>query len=398
MVKKRVESSDDDKSADSKSTDVPEETVEKTEQSPMDKEGDVAEAADFDIGDLEGVGAVRKKRLEDANINNPMDLMVRGPIEIAEITGLDRDQAEKIVQTAMEFMKDRGVMEKTFQTGREKLEYRKQKIDKNRITSGCKSLDKLLGGGFEPQAVTEFYGVYGSGKTQICHTAAVMCQLSKEQGGLNGEVIWIDTEGTFRPERIKDIVIERGLVPLQPQRLKSDPKIPVDDNQVNEFLDRITVATATNSSHQELIVDKIRDMLKMHVEEIEGSENTPRVVLIIVDSLTTHFRVEYTGRGLLQPKQSSLNQHIHKLLKTAQIYNVAVVFTNQVISNPEGFGNPIKPVGGNVLAHASTYRIWLKKGAGTKRIAKMDDSPMHEQMEVVFQTTVAGCEDSKEDK
>ena len=262
---------------------------------------------------------------------------------------------------------------------------------------GVMHLNKLLGGGFEPQAVTEFYGVYGSGKTQICHTAAVMAQLPKEQGGLNGDVIWIDTEGTFRPERIKDIVIERELVPLQERTKKSDPRIPVNDNDVDVFLDRITVATATNASHQELIVDEIRTMLKTHDQDSEV-KTAPRVALIIVDSLTTHFRVEYTGRGLLQPKQSMLNQHIHKLLKTAEIYNIAVIFTNQVIANPEGFGVPIKPVGGNVLAHASTYRIYLKKSSGVKRIAKMDDSPMHEQMEVVFETTKAGCVDPKETK
>ena len=358
---------------------------------------EVAESAEFDIGDLEGVGAVRKQRLLDAGITNPMDLVVRGPVEISEITGMDRDIAENVVSKAREFMIDRQVMQKTFQTGREKLDYRKKRIDANRISSGCNSLNTLLGGGFEPQAVTEFYGVYGSGKTQICHTAAVMAQLPKEQGGLNGDVIWIDTEGTFRPERIKDIVIERELVPLQERTKKSDPRIPVDDNDVDAFLDRITVATATNASHQELIVDEIRTMLKTHDQDSDV-KTAPRVVLIIVDSLTTHFRVEYTGRGLLQPKQSMLNQHIHKLLKTAEIYNIAVIFTNQVIANPEGFGVPIKPVGGNVLAHASTYRIYLKKSSGVKRIAKMDDSPMHEQLEVVFETTKAGCVDPKETK
>ena len=358
---------------------------------------EVAESAEFDIGDLEGVGAVRKQRLLDAGITNPMDLVVRGPVEIAEITGMDRDIAENVVSKAREFMIDRQVMQKTFQTGREKLDYRKKRIDANRISTGCDALNTLLGGGYEPQAVTEFYGVYGSGKTQICHTAAVMAQLPKEQGGLNGDVIWIDTEGTFRPERIKDIVIERELVPLQERTKKSDPRIPVDDNDVDAFLDRITVATATNASHQELIVDEIRTMLKTHDQDSDV-KTAPRVVLIIVDSLTTHFRVEYTGRGLLQPKQSMLNQHIHKLLKTAEIYNIAVIFTNQVIANPEGFGVPIKPVGGNVLAHASTYRIYLKKSSGVKRIAKMDDSPMHEQMEVVFETTKAGCVDPKETK
>ena len=359
---------------------------------------EVADAAEFDIGDLEGVGAVRKQRLLDHDINNPMDLVVHGPVEISEITGMDRDQADKVVTAAREYLIEHGIMEKTFQTGREKLQERKTMIDGNRITTGCDALNDLLGGGFEPQAVTEFYGVYGSGKTQICHTAAIMAQLPRDKGGLEGEVIWIDTEGTFRPERIRDIVVERELVPLQERTKKSDPKIPVNEKDVNEFLDRIMVASATNASHQELIVDKIREMLKVHKKEEEGQKTAPRVVLIIVDSLTTHYRVEYTGRGLLQPKQASLNKHIHKLLKTAAIYNIAVVFTNQVIASPEGFGNPIKPVGGNVLAHASTYRVWLRKGAKVKRIAKMDDSPMHEQKEVVVETTLAGCVDPSGEK
>jgi len=376
-----------------KSSDKEDEVKDNPNAESTDVEKEVADAAEFDIGDLEGVGAVRKARLAAANINNPMDLMVRGPVEIAEITGLDRDAAEKLVQTAIDFLQERQVMEKTFQSGRDKLKFRREKIDKNRITTGCKALDQLLGGGYEPQSVTEFYGVYGSGKTQICHTAAVMAQLPRDQGGLNGEVIWIDSEATFRPERIIDIVVERELVPLQPHPKKSDPKIPVDENQAYEFLDRITVASATNASHQELIADKIREMLKVHEDEVEGRPTAPRVVLIIVDSLTTHYRVEYAGRGLLQPKQAALNTHIHRLLKTAQIFNIAVVFTNQVVANPEGFGNPIKPVGGNVLAHASTYRIALRKGANVKRIAKMDDSPMHEQLEVIFETTKAGCTD-----
>ena len=212
-----------------KSSDKEDEVKDNPNAESTDVEKEVADAAEFDIGDLEGVGAVRKARLAAANINNPMDLMVRGPVEVAEITGLDRDAAEKLVQTAIDFLKERGVMEKTFQSGRDKLKFRKEKIDKNRITTGCKALDELLGGGYEPQSVTEFYGVYGSGKTQICHTAAVMAQLPREQGGLDGEVIWIDTEATFRPERIIDIVVERELVPLQPHPKKSYQLLTPDD-------------------------------------------------------------------------------------------------------------------------------------------------------------------------
>ena len=361
---------------------------------------DVAKAMIFDIADLEGVGAIRKKRLEASGITNPMDLVVIGPTEITEITGMDRDQAEKICKVAREYLEKNSIMKKSFQKATDTLKYRQREVDKNRIDTGCTSLNTLLGGGIEPQAITEFYGLYGCGKTQCCLTAAVMAQLPREQGGLNGSVIWVDTEGTFRPERIRDIVIERGLVPLKEKRLKSEPNEPVDEQDVMKFLDRIIVANATSSSHQELIVDEIRQILEIHEKDVQGnviSPDDPRPVLIIVDSLTTHFRVEYTGRGLLQPRQASLNKHIHKLIKTAEIYNVAVVITNQVISSPQGFGDPIKPVGGNVLAHASTYRIYIKKSSKNKRVAKMDDSPMHEQMEVIFGLTKAGVVDIKDE-
>ena len=360
---------------------------------------EVAKALDFDIADLEGVGAVRKKRLEEAGISTPMDLVVIGPTEIAEVTGMDKSQADKICRVAREYLERNDILRKSFQKASDTLKYRERQINTNRISTGCNSLNELLGGGFEPQAVTEFYGIYGCGKTQICHTAAVMAQLPRDQGGLNGEVIWIDTEGTFRPERIRDIVVERGLVPLKPKSSKSDPNEPLNEEDVMKFLDRITVANATSASHQELIVDEIRSLMAVHQQDVKDgkvAETDPRPVLIIVDSLTTHFRVEYIGRGLLSPRQTSLNRHIHKLLKTAEIYNVAVIITNQVIANPEGFGNPIKPVGGNVLAHASTYRVYLRKGSATKRIAKMDDSPMHEQKEVVFSVEKSGVVDTDE--
>ena len=360
---------------------------------------EVAKALDFDIADLEGVGAVRKKRLEESGISTPMDLVVIGPTEIAEVTGMDKSQADKICRVAREYLERNDILRKSFQKASDTLKYRERQINTNRISTGCNSLNELLGGGFEPQAVTEFYGIYGCGKTQICHTAAVMAQLPRDQGGLNGEVIWIDTEGTFRPERIRDIVVERGLVPLKPKSSKSDPNEPLNEEDVMKFLDRITVANATSASHQELIVDEIRSLMAVHQQDVKDgkvAELDPRPVLIIVDSLTTHFRVEYIGRGLLSPRQTSLNRHIHKLLKTAEIYNVAVIITNQVIANPEGFGNPIKPVGGNVLAHASTYRVYLRKGSATKRIAKMDDSPMHEQKEVVFSVEKSGVVDTDE--
>ena len=369
-------------------------TIEKIKEL-REKKLEVEEAADFDLADLEGVGKVRRERLSEAGINNPMDLVVNGPVHVAEITGMEVDQAEKLVTTAREYLVTNNVIPKTFQKATEVYEYRKTQIDSNRISSGCKALDSLLGGGFEPQAITEFYGVYGCGKTQICHTATTMAMQPKDKGGLNGEVIWIDTENTFRPERIRDILLARDLVPTKEQS-KSDakaglPKEPVNEKDITKFLSKITHAKAMNASHQMLIINELGELLKIE----DGKKSRP--VLIVVDSLTTHFRVEYTGRGFLQEKQSLLNKMIHKLIRIAETYNIAIIITNQVLSSPTGFGDPIKPVGGNVLAHASTYRVYLRKSTKTKRVARMDDSPAHAQNEVIFCSELAGVIDCAEE-
>ena len=356
---------------------------------------EVQKAVDFDISNLEGVGSVRRNRLVESGITTPMDLMVRGPVEIADITGLTKDQASAICEKARQYCVDNGVFQKSFQSASDVLEYRKNQINTNRISTGAKSLDGLLGGGIETEALTEFYGAYGSGKSQVCHTLAVMAQLPKDKGGLNAEVIFFDTEDTFRPERIRDIVINRELVPLKDKAKKSDPNEPVNESDVMKFVDRITVAKCYNTSHQMLLADQVSDILNK--ERVDKDQNKdPMTRLIIIDSVSTHFRSEYAGRGLLAEKQQALNKYIHKLKRTAEAYKLAIVITNQVMGNPGGFGSPVIPVGGHVLGHGSTYRLYLKKSMKQKRIAKMDDSPMHAQNEVVFELTEAGIKDSED--
>jgi len=356
---------------------------------------EVQKAVDFDISNLEGVGTVRRNRLVESGITTPMDLMVRGPVEVADITGLTKDQAGVICEKARQYCVDNGVFQKSFQSASDVLAYRKNQINTNRITTGAKSLDGLLGGGIETEALTEFYGAYGSGKSQVCHTLAVMAQLPKDKGGLNAEVIFFDTEDTFRPERIRDIVINRELVPLKDKAKKSDPNEPVNESDVMKFVDRITVAKCYNTSHQMLLADQVSDILnKERVDKDQDKD--PMTRLIIIDSVSTHFRSEYAGRGLLAEKQQALNKYIHKLKRTAEAYKLAIVITNQVMGNPGGFGSPVIPVGGHVLGHGSTYRIYLKKSLKTKRIAKMDDSPMHAQNEIVFDLTEAGIKDSED--
>jgi DNA repair protein RadA len=354
---------------------------------------DEMEVEAFDISKLDGVGTVRKTRLNEAGIFNAMDIVTAGPMPLAELTGMEVDATAKMVRKAREFLENSGVIRNSFMKASEVLEYRDRKINSKRLKTGSLEMDKLLGGGIEPQAVTEFYGVYGCGKTQICHSLAVIAQLPKEQGGLSGEVIWIDTENTFRPERIRDIVLENEYVPIQ-KRKKTEIAVPVNELDVTKFLDKIMVARATSASHQDLILEQLSRSLQL--EDDDKKEGDPRVVLVIVDSLTTHFRSEYLGRGLLAPRQAELGKFLHKIARIAEVYNIAVVVTNQVLANPDGFGAPIKAVGGNIVAHTSTYRIWLRKGAKSKRIAKMDDSPQHAQNEAVFATELCGVCDIKE--
>nr|4A6P_A Chain A, DNA REPAIR AND RECOMBINATION PROTEIN RADA [Pyrococcus furiosus]4A6X_A Chain A, DNA REPAIR AND RECOMBINATION PROTEIN RADA [Pyrococcus furiosus]4A6X_B Chain B, DNA REPAIR AND RECOMBINATION PROTEIN RADA [Pyrococcus furiosus]4B2P_A Chain A, DNA REPAIR AND RECOMBINATION PROTEIN RADA [Pyrococcus furiosus]4D6P_A Chain A, DNA REPAIR AND RECOMBINATION PROTEIN RADA [Pyrococcus furiosus]4D6P_B Chain B, DNA REPAIR AND RECOMBINATION PROTEIN RADA [Pyrococcus furiosus]4UQO_A Chain A, DNA REPAIR len=226
-----------------------------------------------------------------------------------------------------------------------------------RISTGSKSLDKLLGGGIETQAITEVFGEFGSGKTQLAHTLAVMVQLPPEEGGLNGSVIWIDTENTFRPERIREIAQNRGLDP-------------------DEVLKHIYVARAFNSNHQMLLVQQAEDKIKELL-------NTDRPVkLLIVDSLTSHFRSEYIGRGALAERQQKLAKHLADLHRLANLYDIAVFVTNQVQAN-----------GGHILAHSATLRVYLRKGKGGKRIARLIDAPHLPEGEAVFSITEKGIED-----
>ena len=318
----------------------------------------------FDLSDLEGVGPVTKKKLEDAGIHNMMDLVVRGPVELGEISSMTPETCEKIVTTARAQLAESGAITKDFTSATEIFKKR-QSIGK--ITTSTDALDKLLGGGIETQAVTEVYGEFGSGKTQLCHTLCVMVQKLKEEGGLDGNVLYIDTEGTFRPERIVSIAQAHNMDPYK-------------------VLDRIIVARAYNSAHQVLIL-----------EEAGKTIQEENIKLIISDSTTGLFRSEYLGRGTLANRQQKLGRYIRLLARIAETYNCAVIATNQVSSSPDAFfGDPTRPVGGNVLGHASTYRIYIRKGGKNKRVAKIVDSPHHALSEEVFELGERGIQDTEE--
>ena len=235
-----------------------------------------------------------------------------------------------------------------------------------RCTTGSKSLDRLLSGGIETQALTEFAGEFGSGKSQLCHTLSVTANMPKEKGGLGGNVIFIDTENTFRPEAINQI---GGSLWNQRSRNAS-----------------IFVCKIYNSSHLEFVIKN----LAKYLEEFRAS-------LVIIDSVISLHRAEYSGRGTLWDRQQKLNSMLHRLTRLAEVYNIAFVLTNQVQSNPDATfaGDPTKVAGGNILAHATTYRIFFRK-AGHNRIAVMQDSPYHEYGSVKFTISEKGIVEAEE--
>ncbi len=318
---------------------------------------------ELSLDTLNGIGPVTKQKLENAGIYTVLDLAIRGPSEIAEAIGVDLKKAIEFSSSARMRLMELGLLEKEFIPASE-IYKKRQNIE--RITTGSKNLDELLNGGIETQAVTEFYGEFGSGKTQLCHTLCVTVQLGRDKGGLEAGAIYVDTENTFRPERVVQIAETRGLEPIK-------------------TLERIIVAKAYNSAHQELIVSELSSVIdKMPIK------------LVVVDSAVAHYRAEFIGRGTLAERQQRLNRFMHLLLRTAEARNLAVVVTNQVQAAPDVFfGDPSKPTGGHVVAHTSTYRIYLKK-AGKNRIARIIDSPYHPERETVFVLNEKGVDDPEE--
>ncbi|MDO5851458.1 MAG: DNA repair and recombination protein RadA [Methanobacteriaceae archaeon] len=309
-----------------------------------------------ELEDLPSVGEKTAQKLRDSGFGDMMRLATATAKELSVKVEIGEGVAEKVIEAARQAEKI------DFETALDVLERRK---DVGRITTGSTGLDELIAGGIETQSITELFGEFGSGKSQIAHELAVTVQLPKEQGGLEGECVFIDTENTFRPERINQIAEGFGL-------------------DQEEVLGKIHIARAFNSSHQILMADKVNDIIQSGVD----------IKLVIVDSLTAHFRAEYVGRESLATRQQKLNQHLHTLQNIANTYNVAILITNQVQSKPDAFfGTPTKAIGGHVLGHASTYRIMLKKGLSGKRIARLVDSPHLPEGEAVFKVASEGLVD-----
>ena len=312
--------------------------------------------AEKTLEDIPGVGPAIAEKLREAGYTELMSIAVAAPATLAEACEIGDKKAQDIIEGAKLCCDIGG-----FETGDAILQ-RRAAVTK--LTTGSKAFDELLGGGIESQAITELYGEFGSCKTQVCFQLAVNATLPEDQGGLDSDVIIIDTENTFRPERIVQMANALG----------ADPEAT---------LRRIHVARAFNSQHQVLLVDKAMELSR-----------DMKCRLMIVDSLTSHFRSEYLGRGALAERQQILNRHMHDLLNFATVNNAAIAVTNQVAAKPDAFfGDPMRPIGGTIVGHTSTFRIYLRKGKAGKRIARLVDSPNMPEGEAVFVVTEEGIKD-----
>lgn len=302
--------------------------------------------------DLEGVSSTTISKLKKAGLATYEAIAVTPSREIEEMTGMGSDTAQKVSLLALNKI-DHGFIPAT-----EVLELRKLML---RCNTGSPDLNRILGGGIETGAITELIGEFGSGKTQLCFTLSVLAQLPVEQGGFGGKVCVIDTEGTFLPERIKQIAESRGL-------------------NSTDILNGVLVARAFNSEHQTILIKNLPQV-------VQGNN----VKLVIVDSMIGHFRGEYIGRGTLSDRQQKIGSCLAALLRVADAFNLSVVLTNQVQAKPDtSYGDPNKPTGGHVMAHACTHRVYLRKGKENTRIAQIIDSPYLPEEKARFAVDAAG--------
>ncbi len=305
--------------------------------------------------ELEGVGPAIAEKLHSAGYDSLERLAVATTGELMEAAEVGMRVAVKVINAA------RDAVNMGYEKASEVMERRKHL---GYISMGSPALDKIIGGGVETQGVFEVFGEFGSGKSQLAHQLCVNVQLPPEQGGLRGKALYIDTENTFRPERIAHMARAAGL----------DPEV---------VLENIYIARARTTDHQMLLAEKIQEMAK------EGD-----VKLVVIDSLTSLFRAEYCGRGALAERQQKLGRHIAALHKIAELNDLAVFVTNQVMARPDMFfGDPTKPIGGHVLGHAMTARVYLRKSKANTRVAKLVDHPGLPPESATFQIVEGGIRD-----
>ncbi|XP_065919673.1 DNA repair protein RAD51 homolog A-like [Dysidea avara] len=308
-----------------------------------------------------GIGAADVKKLAEAGYHTVESVAYAPKKALLCIKGISEAKADKIQDAAAK------LVPMGFTTA---TEFHQRRSEIIQVTTGSKELDKLLNGGVETGSITEMFGEFRTGKTQLCHTLAVTCQLPIDHGGGEGKCLYIDTEGTFRPERLLAVAERYGL---------SGPDV----------LDNVAYARAYNTDHQCQLLLQASAMMA-----------ESRYSLLIVDSATALYRTDYSGRGELSARQMHLARFLRTLLRLADEFGVAVVITNQVVAQVDGASmfatDPKKPIGGNIIAHASTTRLYLRKGRGETRICKIYDSPCLPEAEAMFAINPDGIGDSKD--
>ncbi|KAG0953210.1 hypothetical protein G6F57_002160 [Rhizopus arrhizus] len=321
-----------------------------------------------------GIGVADIIKLKTAGLCTVRGVQMMTKRSLLKIKGLSETKVDKIKEAALKIQASILLLllllilhqGPGFVTAKQ-VALQREKVVK--ISTGSRQLDSLLGGGIQTMSLTEAFGEYRTGKTQLAHTLCVQVQLSSEEGGMNSKAAYIDTEGTFRPDRIMSIADRFGV----------DPTV---------VLDNIVVARAWNSDQQ---MDLISE-LAAHFAEQKGAYR-----LLVIDSIISLFRCDYSGRGELADRQQKLNQMLNRLTKISEEYNLAVFMTNQVSSDPGGgmtfVADPKKPVGGHVLAHASSTRLYLRKGRGEERVAKLFDSPDMPESEASYAINNGGIVD-----
>ncbi|XP_055587329.1 DNA repair protein RAD51 homolog A [Uranotaenia lowii] len=311
--------------------------------------------------EVNGITSGDLKKLAEAGFHTVEAVAFAPKKQLLAIKGISEAKADKILIEATK------LVPMGFTTA---TEYHQKRSEIIQLTTGSKELDKLLGGGIETGSITELFGEFRTGKTQLCHTLAVTCQLPVSQNGGEGKCLYIDTEGTFRPERLLAVAERYKLVG-------------------SDVLDNVAYARAYNSDHQmQLLVTASAMMAES------------RYALLIVDSATALFRTDYSGRGELNARQVNLGKFMRMLLRLADEFGVAVIITNQVVAQVDAAAmftpDPKKPIGGHILAHASTTRLYLRKGRGETRICKIYDSPCLPESEAMYAINADGIGDCKE--
>jgi len=306
---------------------------------------------DIPLTKVKGLGPVMAERLRASGFTTVESIAIAPARVLADVLGVSEEKAAKISQAARDLLGIKFVTAEEYFKQRSKVAY---------ITTGCKALDEMLGGGVETGAITEFVGEFGTGKTQICHQLCVTVQLPPEKGGLSARAVYIDTEGTFRPERIIQIASRFELEPAS-------------------ALKNVYYAKVRNLAEQVACLVELRSLIK------EG------VKLVVVDSVIAHFKGTYEDPDFFT-RVHELVLYLSELRNLALDHRLAVVITNRITSIPEGTRR-FKVSGDPFVSMFVDYRVLLHKVRENIRRAMLVFGKHYTRIPVLFKISEEGVVD-----